>query len=86
MIRAKSGDVLEHTSQAELQREVHESLIETLNLISLIDALADTHAEKVLPFSGDMVTAKKQAQRWIIEAITEHLAAHVDCEIVFIQY
>ena len=86
MMYAQSGDTLQHDSQAIVQSDTFEKVVEKLDLIAQIDKLVAEHAEKVLPFAGDMDAAKRQARRWVVEAITERLAGDIDCDVIFIQY
>ena len=84
MMIATSHDSLVHNSQNLVQGVAQTRIFEALGIADKIEQIATEFAESVLPYSGDMESAKIQARRWIVESLVDGIAALGDYEVMLL--
>lgn len=75
-----------HESQGIIEADTHERIFEQKGIAELIEQIAEAHAVDVLPFSGDMDSAKVQARKWAVESLCDYISALSDYELIFMAY
>ena len=85
MIIGHSEDTLLHESQNAVQGAANERIFEALGIAAKIEQIVSERAEQVLPYTGDMESAKVQARKWVCEALCDYIAALADYEVMLIK-
>jgi hypothetical protein len=84
MMVAHSIDSVQADSQRVVQGEAIQRIFDSLGIKDRIERMSAEYAESVLPYSGDMVSAKKQAKRWICEALIDLISAEANYEVMLL--
>lgn len=83
--RAKSINTIDHPAQNRIQHKAIKQIVEGQKLERRINELTDLMTPHVQAQMGlDERAARKQAKRWIVEAVADMVASYAGYDTLFI--